>query len=428
MRSKSLSQIKKRLSARSASKAIAQDNTMIRYPAFDPPEYVNWQLDAEIMEEYRRTLEASDERRQVINSLGHDRLLALYEGLIRNRLHDIALKRWVKQGVISKAWLGTGEEAATIGPVHALERGEAESGLPKDFVAPMIRNAGACHEMGMTIADMLRGYLGTDDSPTRGRDLHIGDFRYGVLAPISQVGDVMAVTAGVALSFKMRGEPRVALTWIGDGSTKAGVFHESMNFAAVKRLPMITIIQNNQVALGTRLDQHHRGSFLDWPAAYGVEGSVFDGNNVLDAYAAVRLAAEGCREGRGPFLLVAETFRMSGHATHDEREARDTFAAELFERWGRRDPIGLYETYLIEAAMDLETGERQDGAGSRSDQNREVLRKIEERVIREVDDGAQEAIESSRSRMPVPESAVEGVYSMKGSLNEQKPVTSRQTG
>ena len=398
---------------------------MIRYSAFDPPEYVNWQPDAEIVEEYRRTLEASGERREVIEALGRERLLALYEGLVRNRLHDIALKRWVKQGVISKAWLGTGEEATTIGPVHALERDSAAGGQSTDFVAPMIRNAGACHEMGMTIADMLRGYLGTDDSPTRGRDLHIGDFRYGVLAPISHVGDVMAVTAGVALSFKMRGEPRVALTWIGDGSTKAGVFHESMNFAAVKRLPMITIIQNNQVALGTRLDQHHRGSFLDWPAAYGVEGSVFDGNNVLDAYAAVKLAADSCREGRGPFLLVAETFRMSGHATHDEREARETFAADLFERWGKRDPIGLFETYLIEGAIDLETGERHDDAGTRRDRNREVLRKIEERVIREVDDAAQEAIESSRGRMPVPETAAEGVYSMKEALNEEKPVTSR---
>ena len=400
---------------------------MIRYPAFDPPEYVNWLPDAEIVEEYRHTVEANDERRQIINGLGRDQLLALYEGLVRNRLHDIALKRWVKQGVISKAWLGTGEEAATIGPVHALERGADAGGPATDFVAPMIRNAGACHEMGMTIADMLRGYLGTDDSPTRGRDLHIGDFRYGVLAPISQVGDVMAVTAGVALSFKMRGEPRVALTWIGDGSTKAGVFHESMNFAAVKRLPMITIIQNNQVALGTRLDQHHRGSFLDWPAAYGVEGSAFDGNNVLDAYAAVRLAADGCREGRGPFLLVAETFRMSGHATHDEREARATFAAELFERWGRRDPIGLYESYLIEGSMDLETGLRQDNSGADRDRNREVLRKIEERVISEVDGAAQEAIESSRSRMPAPESAAEGVYSKKESSSEQRPVTTRQT-
>lgn len=401
---------------------------MIRYPAFDPPEYLNWQPDAEIVEEYRRTLDADEERRQAINSLGVDRLLALYEGLIRNRLHDIALKRWVKQGVISKAWLGTGEEAATIGPVHALDRSPAADGLSTDFAAPMIRNAGACHEMGMTIADMLRGYIGTDDSPTRGRDLHIGDFRHGVLAPISQVGDIMAVTAGVALSFKMRGEPRVALTWIGDGSTKAGVFHEAMNFAAVQRLPMITIIQNNQVALGTRLDQHHRGSFLDWPAAYGVEGAAFDGNNVLDAYAAVKLAADACRKGRGPILLVAETFRMSGHATHDEREARVTFAAELFERWGKRDPIGLYETYLIEGNVDLQNGERLERPGSRSEQNADTLRRIEERVIREVDEAAEEALRSARARMPLPETAAEGVYSKSGSADEQRATASQPTG
>lgn len=401
---------------------------MIRYPAFDPPEYLNWQPDAEIVEEYRRTLDADEERRQAINSLGVDRLLALYEGLIRNRLHDIALKRWVKQGVISKAWLGTGEEAATIGPVHALDRSPAADGLSTDFAAPMIRNAGACHEMGMTVADMLRGYIGTDDSPTRGRDLHIGDFRHGVLAPISQVGDIMAVTAGVALSFKMRGEPRVALTWIGDGSTKAGVFHEAMNFAAVQRLPMITIIQNNQVALGTRLDQHHRGSFLDWPAAYGVEGAAFDGNNVLDAYAAVKLAADACRKGRGPILLVAETFRMSGHATHDEREARVTFAAELFERWGKRDPIGLYETYLIEGNVDLQNGERLERPGSRSEQNADTLRRIEERVIREVDEAAEEALRSARARMPLPETAAEGVYSKSGSADEQRATASQPTG
>lgn len=401
---------------------------MIRYPAFDPPEYLNWQPDAEIVEEYRRTLDADEERRQAINSLGVDRLLALYEGLIRNRLHDIALKRWVKQGVISKAWLGTGEEAATIGPVHALDRSPAADGLSTDFAAPMIRNAGACHEMGMTVADMLRGYIGTDDSPTRGRDLHIGDFRHGVLAPISQVGDIMAVTAGVALSFKMRGEPRVALTWIGDGSTKAGVFHEAMNFAAVQRLPMITIIQNNQVALGTRLDQHHRGSFLDWPAAYGVEGAAFDGNNVLDAYAAVKLAADACRQGRAPILLVAETFRMSGHATHDEREARVTFAAELFERWGKRDPIGLYETYLIEGNVDLQNGERLERPGSRSEQNADTLRRIEERVIREVDEAAEEALRSARARMPLPETAAEGVYSKSGSADEQRATASQPTG
>jgi len=158
---------------------------------------------------------------------------------------------------------------------------------------------------------------------------------------------MVPVTSGIALTFKIRREPRVALAWVGDGSTKTAAAHEGTNFAAVQKLPAIFIIQNNQVALGTRLDQHHLpGRFDDWAGSYGIAGAAFDGNNVLDAYAATRLAAERCRRGEGPVLLVAETFRMGGHATHDEREARDTLSAALFEHWGKRDPIGMYEEYL----------------------------------------------------------------------------------
>ena len=383
---------------------------MIRYPAFDPPEYLEWKPDPLIVAEFARTIERDPSRYAVIKELDAARLLGLYEGLVRNRLHDIALKRWVKQGVISKAWLGAGEEAATIGPVHALERRAGPDGLSVDFIAPMIRNAGGCHEMGMPLADMFRGYLGTADSPSRGRDLHIGDFRQGVLAPISHVGDIMAVIAGLALTFKLRREPRIALTWIGDGSTKSGVFHESMNLAAVQRLPLIVIIQDNKVALGTRLDQHHRGSFLEWPAAYGVEGGSFDGNNVLDAYAATRLAADACRDGRGPVLLIADTFRMGGHATHDEREARATFDSTLFSHWGKRDPIGLYEACLIEGALDLESGQHTESSGATRENNSALLGRIEARLIEEVERAADDALQSARSNMPFGASAAEGVY------------------
>src|SRR5262245_57465625 len=192
---------------------------MIRYPAFDPPEYLEWTPDPALVEQYQHTIDAHPQRREIINNLERKQLIALYEGLLRNRLHDIALKRWVKQGVISKAWLGTGEEATTVGPVHALDR----SG---DIVAPMIRNAAACHEMGMPIADMLRGYLATADSPSGGRDLHVGSFSHGVLQPISHVGDMVPIISGIALTFKMKKQPRVALTWVGDGSTKAAAAHE----------------------------------------------------------------------------------------------------------------------------------------------------------------------------------------------------------
>src|SRR5256714_11098375 len=223
---------------------------MHRFPAFDPPEYVDWKADAALVRAFREAVERDAERRAVVERLSDDEHGALYRGLLRARLHDIQLKRWVRTGVLSKAWLGTGEEATTVGPVHALERG-------KDIVAPMIRNAAACCEMGMSIADMLRAYLATADSPSAGRDLHVGSFPQGVLQPISHVGDMVPVITGIALAFKIRREPRVALTWVGDGSTKTAAAHEGTNFAAVQRVPAIFIIENNQVALGTRLEQHH---------------------------------------------------------------------------------------------------------------------------------------------------------------------------
>jgi pyruvate dehydrogenase E1 component alpha subunit/2-oxoisovalerate dehydrogenase E1 component alpha subunit len=359
-----------------------------RFPAFDPPEYVSWTADPPLVRAFRETVERDPERAAIRRALSDDTLRDLYAGLLRARLHDIQLQRWVKSGVISKAWLGTGEEATTVGPVHALERGPG-----RDVVAPMIRNAAACCEMGMAVADMLRGYLATGDSPTGGRDLHIGDFARGVLQPISHVGDVVPVVAGIALAFQLRGEPRVALTWIGDGSTKTAAAHEGTNFVAVQRLPAVFIVQNNQVALGTRLGQSHLPpDFRDWAASYGSWGAGFDGNNVLDAYAATAIAAARCRRGAGPAILVAETFRMGGHATHDEREARETFPADWFASWGRRDPIGLYEEYL-----------KEEGWSERT------LADVEAEVSAEVERAAEQAI-ASRATMPAGESAVTGVY------------------
>ena len=382
---------------------------MKRHAAFEPPEYVAWTRDDAAAKEFRAGLRRDKARRRVVEGLGERELLALYRGLLRNRLSDIALKRFVRQGVISKAWLGTGEEATTIGPVHALSRGDgegrlvADGGESHDVVAPMIRNSGACHEMGMSIADIFRAYMGTGDGPSRGRDGHYGDLRLGVLPPISHVGDVVPVVAGIALSFKVRGTRSpvggspVALTWIGDGSTKTGVAHEGLNFAAVQRVPAIFIIQNNQVALGTRLEQHHftanGGSFADWPRAYGMWGGTFDGNNVLDAYAATKLAVDRCRRGDGPAMLVAETFRMGGHATHDEAEARRTLPGELFERWGRRDPVALYEDYLAGEGISAE-----------------ALGAIEREVEEEIERAAEVALASRETHMPAPESALEGVY------------------
>ncbi len=381
---------------------------MKRYPAFDPPEYVGWQADPALVAEYRARVAADPARAELVRELDEAALLALYAGMVRNRLHDHALQRWVRQGVISKAWLGRGEEAVTIGAVHALERGEpadrdgrgngsaarlgagdAAGRGAGDVVAPMIRNAGACHEFGMPVADMLRGYLATGDAPNGGRDGHVGAFVLGVLPPVSPVGDMVPVIVGVALAFRLRREPRVALTWVGDGATGTGACHEGLSFAAAQRVPAIFVLQDNQVALGTRAEAMHRGDFGDWPRLYELPGARADGNNVLDVYAATRLAARRVRgTDEGPFLLVADTFRMGGHATHDEAEARATFDPELFRYWGARDPIGLYEEYLVEEGMP-----------------RARLAEVEAEVTAEVEAAADAALASRTSAPAVAEHA-----------------------
>lgn len=364
---------------------------MKRYPAFDPPEYVSWAPGPELVQAFRDTLDADPERARIVAALSEHDLLALYRDLLRTRLHDIGLKRWVRTGVISKAWLGTGEEAVTVGAVRALDP-------DVDVVSPMIRNAGALHMMGMPLADMFRGYLATSDSPTGGRDLHIGDMTSGIVQPISHMGTSVTIVTGAALAFRNRGEPRVAMTWIGDGATKTAACHEGMNLAAVLDLPAIFVIQNNQVALGTPLEGHGVGDIHAWPSMYGIASWSCDGNNVLDVYAAARMAAELCRRGEGPAAIVADTFRMGGHATHDEREARDTFPGELFRSWGERDPIGLFESYLR-------------GRGT----DDEVLADIERDVTDEMERAADEALES-RDHMPEPEDALYEGFSEGGPL------------
>jgi len=208
------------------------------------------------------------------------------------------------------------------------------------------------------------------------------------------------VFAGAALAIKIRQERRVALTWVGDGASHTAEFHEGFNLAAVKRLPLIIVLQNNQVALGTKLSEHQRGSLEDLASAYGLGGISCDGNNVMDVFGATRQAAELCRQGRGPVILTAQTFRMGGHATHDEQEARSLFSPETFAHWGKRDPIGCFEAHLISHGTD---------SGRNGKIPRSTLEKIEQDVIREVDAAAEEALKSRELHPPRPEEAEGGV-------------------
>jgi TPP-dependent pyruvate/acetoin dehydrogenase alpha subunit len=358
---------------------------MKRYPAFDPPEYASWASDPVVAAEYHATIDSSPRTAALAASMKPADLLGLYEGMLRFRLHDIMLKRWVRQGVISKAWLGTGEEAVAVGNCRALR--------PGDVVGPMIRNAGACHEMGMPVEEMLKAYLGARGTITRGRDLHTGDPARGVLPPTSFVASLVPVMAGMALAFSLRRAPRLALTWVGDGAARTGEFHEGLSMAAARRLPLVVVLQDNRMALGTRYDVHSRAPLTALAPAYGAAGLACDGNNVLDVLAASREAAGICREGNGPVLLTARTFRMGGHATHDEAEGRALCPPAEFAHWGARDPIGCFEEWLA-------------GRGV----GRAEMAAIEERVTREVDEAAERAL-ASRSDAPAdPGEILSGVY------------------
>ncbi|MGB0645771.1 MAG: thiamine pyrophosphate-dependent dehydrogenase E1 component subunit alpha [Bradymonadia bacterium] len=357
-----------------------------RYAALEFPEYANWAPNDDVMREFDDTINADEHRKVLIEGLDKAELLDIYRGLVTARLHDIQLKRWVRQGVITKAWLGTGEEAVTVGVCRAL--GE------NDVVGPMIRNAAALMERGVPLTSCFAAYLGTTDSITQGRDLHIGDPNKGVIPPISHIGDLVPVMAGCALAFKQRGEKRVAVTWTGDGSTATGAFHEGIRVAASMAVPYICIIQNNQVALGTSRTHHSPGMFESFGAAYGVPLLRMSGNHVLDCYATTKTAVEMCHAGQGPVLIVADTFRMGGHATHDEREARSLFDETTYKHWGDRDPIGMYETYL--------TNHHQVSS--------DALETIEKQVIADIDEAAKKAVAKVKTHQPDPETVGDGVY------------------
>lgn len=390
---------------------------MKRFKAFDPPEYVDWKLDPAALRAFRAALErpgATAAHAKEAAALPAPLLLRLYDGLVRARLHDIALKRWVKQGVISKAWLGTGEEAVTVGNVAPLEDGDA--------VGPMIRNASAAFLRGIPLADCFRAYLATPDSLSRGRDLHIGDFDKGVVAPISMVASLVPVMAGMALAMRRAGAGRVALTWVGDGASRTGEFHEGMSLAAALALPLVVVLQDNQIALGTPAATHLKAPLDAFAAVYGVAGYACDGNNVVDTYLVTRRAVRACREGKGPALIVARTFRMGGHATHDEAEGRALVAKKEFERWGKRDPVGVYEEWLARGARDLGACVADDGAiaeaaattaaparAKLAERNRAALARIETRVASDIASAERDAL-ASRDLPFDDADATDGVY------------------
>jgi pyruvate dehydrogenase E1 component alpha subunit/2-oxoisovalerate dehydrogenase E1 component alpha subunit len=250
-----------------------------------------------------------------------------------------------KQGKVTGAvYRSLGQEGESVATAYALNRDDA--------LSPLTRNLGALLTMGVRPLVMFLQYMAKGTSAARGRDLsnHFANIpEPGVKAPmligpVSPLGDMVAVMGGVALAAKMRKQPLVAMVYVGDGATSTGVFHEAMNFAAVKQLPLVVIAEDNKFAYSTPIRQQMAIAHIDQRAdAYGIRHQMVDGNDMLAVYDAARDAVDGARRGDGPRLLGIDTMRMKGHAAHDDMRY---VPADLVDSWTKRDPIALYRERL----------------------------------------------------------------------------------
>lgn len=246
--------------------------------------------------------------------------------------------------VIGSLYRSLGQEGTAVGSAAALQ---PELG---DIAAPILRDLGAVLTMGGTPTEVFQQYM-AKNGPTRGRELniHFGAPERNFIGPVSMLGEMIPLMCGIALGFKMRKQPGVALCYIGDGGSSTGPTHEGLNLAAVLDLPFILIIENNGYAYSTPTERQSRLTrFSDRAMAYGIPGITVDGNDVVAVWEATREAADRARRGEGPTLIECVTFRMKGHAQHDNQAY---VPIEDIEEWGSKDPIVRHERLLLETGM-----------------------------------------------------------------------------
>ena len=273
--------------------------------------------------------------------LSRQQSIAIYRWMLLNRRMEVALENLYKQGkVVGGVYFGLGQEGCSCASAYALG--------PDDWMGPMIRNQGAILVRGFSARDIMRQYMAKGDSPTWGRDAssHFGDWqRRNVCAPISMLGELIGVMAGVCLGARLQGRNVAGLTYVGDGGQSTGVTYESLNFAAVQKLGLVLIVENNLWGYSTPADmQFCVKDLAERSIAYGIPGVIVDGTDPCQVYDATHEACERARRGEGPTLIEAKMMRMKGHAIHD---AAQYVPAGLFEYWRARDPIARFENYLV---------------------------------------------------------------------------------
>ena len=272
-----------------------------------------------------------------------DTLLQLYKNILTPRLIEEKMLILLRQGRIAKWFSGIGQEAISVGVATALNRDE--------FILPMHRNLGVFTTRGIPMNRLFCQFQGKPSGFTQGRDrsFHFGTQEYNIVGMISHLGPQMGVADGIALGNKLREEKKVTVVFSGDGGASEGDFHESINTAAVWDLPVIFVVENNGYGLSTPSNEQFRcKSFADKAIGYGIEGVTVDGNNVLKVYETVKNLAESIRENPRPVLLECVTFRMRGH---EEASGTKYVPKELFDVWGRKDPVNTFEKFLIDEGV-----------------------------------------------------------------------------
>jgi len=273
-------------------------------------------------------------------SLTKEQLLEMYRFVKMTRMFDektVLLKRQSK--LTGGVFTSLGQEATAVGTAFALEK--------QDFIAPLIRDIGAVFVKKILPRTIFAQYLGKANAPSRAADVqfHFADLEKGFVGPISHLGDMIPVMTGILLASRMKKENRVAVAYLGEGATSTGAFHEGVNFAAVQKLPLITIIENNGYAYSTPTrNQCAAAHFVDKAIGYGILGLQMDGNDIVACYETMKRSVEHARGGGGSVLIEAMTYRRKGHAEHDNQSY---VPAGEIDFWAQNnDPIDRYERFL----------------------------------------------------------------------------------
>src|SRR5882762_3498969 len=322
--------------------------------------------------------------------LSCEQLIEIYRWMLLNRRMETALENLYKQGkVVGGVYFGLGQEACSCASAYALHK--------DDWLGPMIRNQGSLLVRGFSPRDIMMQYMAKAGSPTKGRDAssHFGDHQVrNVVSPISTLGDLIPVLAGVALGARLQGKNIAVMTYIGDGGQSTGATYEGLNFAAVQNLGLVLLVENNLWAYSTPADMQFRVKDLAERAiAYSIPGVIVDGTDACQVYDACHEACERARRGEGPTLIEAKMMRMKGHAIHD---AAEYVPNALFEYWKKRDPISRFEDYLVKVKKWLT-----------ADEDQKLIAEVEQQLETDREFAV-------NSPMPSPESAAVGVYCENG--------------